>query len=220
MDVIAHRGFADEAPENTVAAISRAADHADIVEFDVRRSGSGDPVVIHDATVDRVTDATGTVDSFSTDELAGLDVLGSGTGVPTLREVVDAVPADTALNVELKEAGIVDDVLATLGGHGGPVVVSSFSAALLRAVRRADPAVRTAFIAAHPRRRPVTRAIELGCSNVHLETRCCFVPRVVPTAHDLGLTVYAWTIDRRLVGRALAMRGVDGITVDSRAAVP
>lgn len=55
MRLIAHRGFAATAPENTIAAVQSAADHADAVEFDVQRCGSGELVVIHDDTIDRVT---------------------------------------------------------------------------------------------------------------------------------------------------------------------
>ena len=65
MRLIAHRGFAAVHPENTVRAVRAAARVADAVEVDVRRCATGELVVIHDATVDRVTDGTGPVADHS-----------------------------------------------------------------------------------------------------------------------------------------------------------
>jgi len=134
---IAHRGYAGENPENTALAARRAAGAADAVEVDLRRCGSGEIVCCHDETVDRVTDASGPVSSFSADELASLSVLGSGEGVPTLGAVLDAVPGGVALNAELKEDGIAGDALSTLRETPREVIVSSFSDAVLREARSA-----------------------------------------------------------------------------------
>jgi len=63
--VIAHRGAADEAPENTLPAIEAAIRMGcDIVEVDVRLSRDGKVVLIHDATVDRTTNGRGRVDEL------------------------------------------------------------------------------------------------------------------------------------------------------------
>ncbi|HWQ00281.1 MAG TPA: glycerophosphodiester phosphodiesterase family protein, partial [Vicinamibacterales bacterium] len=60
--VFAHRGGAALAPENTIAAFDRGlACGADGLELDVRLARDGVPVVIHDATLDRTTDAVGPV---------------------------------------------------------------------------------------------------------------------------------------------------------------
>jgi len=92
MRCIAHRGFAGEYAENTVGAVASAADIADWVEVDVRRCGTGELVVVHDETVDRVTDSTGEVAELSQAELAQLNVLRKRWGIPTLAEVLE-VPA-------------------------------------------------------------------------------------------------------------------------------
>jgi len=92
MRLIAHRGFADRYPENTLRAVREASRFADEVEVDVRRCDSGELVVVHDCTVDRVTDEEGAVAHHSLAELRALDVLGTGEGVPTLAEVLSAVP--------------------------------------------------------------------------------------------------------------------------------
>ena len=72
--VFAHRGGSALAPENTLAAFDRGlALGADGVELDVRLSRDGIPVVHHDATLDRTTDATGPVSGRSADELRRVD---------------------------------------------------------------------------------------------------------------------------------------------------
>ncbi len=114
MRLIAHRGFAATAPENTIAAVQSAAEYADAVEFDVRRCGSGELVVIHDETVDRVTGGVGAVADSSLEELQSLTVLQSGERVPTLEEMLEVVPPSVEINLEMKELDIAADVLEAL----------------------------------------------------------------------------------------------------------
>ena len=114
MRLIAHRGFAGVNPENTLTAVGEAATVADAVEVDIRRCATGELVVVHDETVDRVTDGEGPVADHSLAELRGLDVLGTGEGVPTLEAVLEAVPDGVGANVELKEPGTAADALAAM----------------------------------------------------------------------------------------------------------
>src|SRR3954463_888507 len=95
---VAHRGYSAVAPENTLPALTAAARAgATYVEFDVRTTADGVPVVIHDRTVDRTTSGTGLVADLTMDEVRALDA-GSwfapayaGLRVPLLTEVLDAV---------------------------------------------------------------------------------------------------------------------------------
>ncbi|WP_299237183.1 glycerophosphodiester phosphodiesterase [Natronomonas sp.] len=115
LDVIAHRGFAGENPENTVAAAVAAADRgADLVEVDAVPTASGDVVVFHDDRLagregaKGLTDAEGVVWETDTDTVTGAEVLDSGETVPRLSEVLAAVPAGVGVNVELKNPGRAD----------------------------------------------------------------------------------------------------------------
>ncbi|WP_080505226.1 glycerophosphodiester phosphodiesterase [Halorubrum aethiopicum] len=120
--LIAHRGFAGENPENTVAAASAAAGRdvpdsrrADLVEVDAVPTADGDVVAFHD---DRLagraggalglTDAEGVVWETDTETVTDAEVLGSGETVPLLADVLAAVPADVGVNVELKNPGRTD----------------------------------------------------------------------------------------------------------------
>jgi glycerophosphoryl diester phosphodiesterase len=153
--LVAHRGFALEAPENTLAAVAHAAAAgANAVELDVRAAADGTPVVIHDATVDRVTEGTGAVADHSPAELAALSVCGSDAGpadgsddgpaggsdagVPTLaRALAAASDHGLAVNVELKEPAVAPAAVDAIEESPLPataVWVSSFHADALRRV--------------------------------------------------------------------------------------
>jgi glycerophosphoryl diester phosphodiesterase len=213
MRCLAHRGFAGVAPENTLPAVNGAvAAGADGIEADVRRCGTGELVVVHDETVDRVTDGSGRVADHSLAELAALDVLGSGAGIPPLVDVLAAVPADTMLNVELKETGLVDDLAAAVGGADADVLVSSFEEAALEPVHeRTD--LPTALLRAEPGD-AVDRAVSLGCRALHPYHSWCD-DALVGTAHDAGLAVNAWTVQDDETADRLAEVGVDGLIADS-----
>lgn len=236
MQLVAHRGFAREAPENTLAAVAYAADAgANAVEVDVRAAGDGTPVVVHDATVDRVTDATGAVADFAPDELAALDVLDSGAGVPTLAAVLEtASDRGLAVNVEVKEPEVAaatvdvvhDAVLPTTA-----VWVSSFDPEALARVADASASrnrsasanasaavagrtLDTAYLAATRRDDPVAIARDLDCTAVHPAYDLVLAGDLVERAHESGLDVHAWTLDSPWVARAVANRGVDGLISD------
>lgn len=213
MRCIAHRGFAETYPENTVAAVRAAADVVDMIEVDVRRCGSGELVVVHDETVDRVTDASGRVDTLSAAELASLDVLGSGEGVPMLTTVLDAVPDGVELNIELKEGDIAADALAAAADAGVDVLVSSFSADVVREARDVG-AQRLGYLSTEDDENGILNvARSTGCTAVHPHWQLC-VDEFVERAHDADLTVNAWTVPSRHDARALEYVGVDGIFVD------
>ena len=216
MNCIAHRGFAETAPENTVRAVEEAvAAGADAVEVDVRRCGSGDIVVVHDATVDRVTDGTGAVADHSRSELAALDVQGSEEGIPTLAEVVAAIDDSVGLNVELKESGLAADALTVAGDHGGDVLVFSFDVDALREARDAGGASLALLFASGPDG-TLDTASALGCRAVHPHLELCdagFVER----CHGEGFAVNAWTVRSGDDARRLRAAGVDGLIADAPA---
>lgn len=215
MRVIAHRGFAADAPENTVAAIRQASRVADSIEFDVRRCGSGELVVVHDERIDRVTTGAGRVADLPLDELQSFDVLGSDESIPTLVDVLSVIPPDVDVNVELKETDIAGDVLDALDRVENDCIVSSFAADALREVRSHNRSVETAYITGRLRDEPVRRAVELDCEFVHPRFTLLLYSRLLSRARSVDLGVNVWTVNEPLVARAMAWRGVDGIATDT-----
>jgi len=113
-EIIAHRGFAGAAPENTVRAARRAAtgpSRASMVEVDVMPTGDGTVVCFHDdhlheAGASRgITDAHGVVWETPDEVVFDAEVLDSGETVPRLADVLDALSDEVGVNVELKNPG-------------------------------------------------------------------------------------------------------------------
>ncbi len=216
MRLIAHRGFAATAPENTIAAVQSAAEYADAVEFDVRRCGSGELVVIHDETVDRVTGGVGAVADSSLEELQSLTVLQSGERVPTLEEMLEVVPPSVEINLEMKELDIAADVLEALEGVENRVVTTSFLEPELRSIREIDPEQPTGLLASRHLEAPVTTAVELDCDVIGANYWRCLSTPLVSRAKAVDLEVHAWSIERRFTAKLLGMRGVDCVSSDRR----
>ncbi len=213
MDLIAHRGFAARHPGNTLRAVRAAVRRADWVEIDVRRCRTGEPVVVHDATLDRVTDATGPVAERDPEELAALSVLGSDEGVPTLAAVLETIAATEAgINVELKEpVWAALDRLRASEVSRERVLVSSFDADTLRGVRE-----RSGFATAYLTRsaeEALSTAADLDCAAVHPH-HSLVDAEFVDRAHDRDLAVNAWTVVERSTARRLRRAGVGGVIAD------
>jgi glycerophosphoryl diester phosphodiesterase len=161
--VIAHRGASAAAPENTLVAFNLAAElGADAVELDVKLSKDGLPIVIHDETVDRTTDAKGKVKDFTLADFKQMDA-GSwkdskyaGERIPTLAEVFDSVGSRLWINVELtnyytRGDNLVPVVVALIQKMNMQkrVLLSSFDPFNLRQARQLDPSLPVAQLTAH-----------------------------------------------------------------------
>lgn len=147
--ILAHRGNRAACPENTLAAFRRAiADGADLIETDLRLTADGTIVCIHDETVDRTTGGSGAVNQMTLDELK---TLSAGCNrpefaderIPTLAELLDILPEDMAVALELKtdrflEEAVCKQLIEELEDAGvrERAVVISFSMARVWAVRR------------------------------------------------------------------------------------
>jgi len=110
--VIAHRGAAGSAPENTLASVELAVDQgADIVEIDVQETADGEVVVVHDSDLMRVGGAAVKIWEATCDELMQIDVGSwygpefSGQRVPTLEQVLEICKGRSRVNIELKYYG-------------------------------------------------------------------------------------------------------------------
>ena len=106
--IIAHRGDKTHAPENTLAAFKMADENgADAVEFDVKLTGDGRVIVLHDQTVNRTTNGSGKVSHLSLSALKDLDAGAwfsekyRGERIPTLDEVFETIGERLYINVEL-----------------------------------------------------------------------------------------------------------------------
>jgi glycerophosphoryl diester phosphodiesterase len=158
--VFAHRGFGDQAPDNSLYAVERALDAGmDGVDVDGQFTRDRELVIYHDLSVDRLTSGHGKVRDKTVKEMLALD-LGpkydraiTGAFVRTFEDFVGTVKGRGILMVELKvpgsaPTGIEQRAVEIIQRHDAhaDVVLSSFNPLVLRRVKRLDPEVRTALI--------------------------------------------------------------------------
>jgi glycerophosphoryl diester phosphodiesterase len=226
--VLAHRGLAIDAPENTLLAFARAiAAGVTHVETDVHVSADGVAMVSHDPDLRRLTDRNAAVADLTSHELRRID-LGFGQGYCTLAEALDAFP-DTRFNIDMKIEGAVVPAVDAIRTANATrrVLIGSFSAARrLKAVRML-PGVATsvsarggiAAVAAAQRGpsaalRRILRdvdAVQLPPTVLGMRT---FTARTIEGFHDAGVEVHAWTINAPLEMDRLLAIGVDGLVSD------
>jgi len=211
MMIMGHRGAAALEPENTLRSIERAIHvGVDAVEIDVHLTRDKRLVVIHDDTVDRTTNGSGTVSSFSLEEIRRLDA-GKGERIPTLQEVIDLVCGKVRLVVELKEKGTEGPVSVSIRENGllDDVYVISFWHRLVRAAKALEDRLKTGVLLVGC---PVDTSVATQAAADALVMRYTFVDgEFVDLAHRDGLKVFVWNIDEpHLIAPYVDMR-VDGI---------
>jgi glycerophosphoryl diester phosphodiesterase len=181
--VCGHRGYSLRYPENTLPALQAAkAWGATTVEIDVVLTADGEPVVLHDLTVDRTTDGSGFAADLSLEHIrsldagAGLDPRFAGTKIPTLAEVLEwAKREDMGIVLEIKEVErpdlAVDRAAALLDATGTAdrVIVLSFDHVVLKRGLERHPGIRTEAIT-HARHADIVGVLRAcGASSVSIE---------------------------------------------------
>lgn len=215
MNLICHRGCRDRRPENTVAAVTNLPAYVDMVEIDVQRCETGEIVVFHDRTLDALTAGSGAVAATAWEKLRTHTVGGSDEHVPLFGNLIEAVPDDIGVHVELKHAGMAKDVLESIRETDNDLVFSSFTPQAVAEMGAHGYA--TAHLV-HPVltddwETELAAADSLGCEYIHPYYELADANRVA-AAHDHGFEVNAWTApDRETVGE-LRTAGVDGVMVD------
>ncbi len=212
---------------------------ADGLELDVHLSRDGVVVVHHDATLDRTTNGTGPIAARSAEELAALDAgwhfgvaavsefRGQAGGIPTLAEVLRRYRGISDHHrAEGQRSGLaartIDDIRAA--GALDRVAVGSFGTRVLRAARAYEPRLLTGIVKGGDAARavsivgPVAGAATPSYDAFQVpepsgRTRVVS-PRFVRYAHESGLAVQVWTVDRADDMQRLLDWGVDGIISD------
>ncbi len=236
--LIAHRGGAKLAPENTLAAFRSAVERwgADMLEMDVRATRDGEVVVIHDETVDRTTDGAGRVQELTWDQIRELDAgyrfldgegrpsfRGKGAGIPRFEEVLEALPG-VRLNVEAKDGRSAQGLVRTIRRHGAEnrVLVAAEWERNRRMVRGypgpwgASRRQITLFFLLH--RLPFGGFYTPGCDalqvpETHRGVRI-LTRRFIRASHRRNVPIHVWTVDDPRAMRRLLDWGVDGIQTD------
>ncbi len=218
--ITAHRGASHETPENTMIAYVKALEAgAGAAELDVHQTADGELVLMHDDTVDRTTNGTGSVWELTLKELRSLDA-GSwfddsfrGEPVPTLREIVRFAKGRIVLNIEVKvsreEPGIAEKVIGIVRDERieRDCFITSFDRHTVEEIKRLAPYLRVGFIFGRDYPEDVFDGVwEILSCNVGI-VDSVFVAR----AHQAGKEVHVWTVNDEVTMRRLLALGVDSI---------
>jgi len=211
---IGHRGARAYEPENTLRSFKKALElGVDAVELDVRRTKDGEIVVIHDAEVDRTTNGKGLVGDLTLKEIKEL-VTEKGEKIPTLEEALDFLDKKVKILIELKEIGLEEKVLSLIHEKGleKNVIIVSFLEGTLRKVRELNDEVETGLIYVR-HGNPIKAALGLRAKYLLPLYRFTHTANV-QKAHENGLKVIVWTINKPEEVLEYVEKGVDGIASD------
>lgn len=219
----AHRGAPVTYPENTLPSFERAIElGVDMIEFDVRQTADDEVVVIHDETVDRTTDGFGRVREMTLRDIQRLDAGGwkdaefEGTTIPTLMDVLEIMPADILLNIELKAGPhIVELVLEDLGSSHR-IGQARLAAKNEQAERARELVPDIQIINMSRQRQPkayIQNTIETHAESIQLWRDAVTAERV-EQCHQHGIVVNVFKSDEPEDQRLLAEWGVDYILTD------
>lgn len=227
--IIAHRGFSDEAPENSIAAFQKAIEaKSDMIELDVRLSADNIPMVFHDRRLQRTSNSSGAIDQKHSRQLTMIDN-GSWFSpkfnrerIPQLKDIFPLTKKDVRFNIEIKpdivstnETSAVELVVneAEKAKVLSKVMFTSFNHQMIKEISEIDEAIITGVIynpITHFRKSPSTlvknsRAKIFVCSKFQINKD------VVADTHDAGYILYVYGIKTgRDVERMLEME-VDGL---------
>jgi len=226
--VIAHRGLAVEAPENTLLAFLRALNAgATHLETDIHVTADGAAVIAHDPGLGRVAGRDVQVSQLTMPELRRID-LGHGQGFCSLAEALDAFP-EARFNIDVKAAEAAAPAVEAIRAARAAdrVLITSFATDRRKAVADALPGVASspavpefvpALVGAKLGVGPLVRRSLRGFVAVQVPERRgpvrIVTPRTVERFHAAGVEVHVWTVNEPSDMLRLLALGVDGIVTD------
>lgn len=229
---IAHRGASGLYPENTLLAMEKAAAlGADMIEFDLRLTKDGIPVLLHDPTIDRTSDGQGKPDDYTLDELRKFnfsfrpDSRGLHSGppacasmpIPSFEDVLSALHERVCMNIQVYDtAGNALKTICRLFRKyemfdRAFLALPSFDT--LRAVREIDPEIEGAVLGQWDLRASapeLRKCRDAGCRFVQLPVET-LTPETLPLCRELGLKANLFYSDSENEIRSLIQDGADGI---------
>jgi glycerophosphoryl diester phosphodiesterase len=219
--VLGHRGWAGAAPENTMASFALALEdpRVEVIECDVQLSKDGEPVVIHDYTLDRTSTGSGLVRDHTLAELRALD-FGSwfeedfaGERIPLLGEVLGLIGGKKKLLVEIKETaglypGIEGTVLSAIAGYPRDrIMLESFNHPLVARLKELAPSIETGLIFYDNANLMVEQLERARC-----EFAAIYFGNLTQALVDelgaRGISIFAWTLNEKWQYEYL--KGLDG----------
>jgi len=217
---IGHRGAKGHITENTIASIKKAIEMgADGIELDVHNCASGELVVFHDFTIDRLSNESGEISKFSLTELKKIELKGNHQ-IPTLEDVLEVLPKNCLLNIELKGTAtatetsrIVKYYVENKGWEYDNFIVSSFQWNLIQAVYEINKEIPLGVLTEIPIHEALKFAKTVNAKAIHPDYTLLTNENVQQMKRE-GYKVYTWTVNQEDAIKRIQSYNVDGIITD------
>ena len=213
--IIGHRGAMGLEPENSFSSFERAISlGCNMIEMDARCTLDGKIVIMHDETVERTSDGKGTVSRMPLAELKNIR-LSNGEEIPTLDEILERFGDRCILNIDLKDENSVLSSCAAVHRMKllDSVIFSSFHSPWLVKAKLKYPHARTAFISDDRSLDLVRIAVATEAEGINTSARITN-RKLIEKAHESGLKINVWTVNRPWQMRKFMRLGADGIITD------
>lgn len=217
---IAHRGASGYEVENTIESIEKAIEiGVDGIELDVHVCASGEVVVFHDFTLDRLTNTIGPISNFALSELKQIKIK-ERYSIPTLLEVLELTKDKCWINVELKGMHsakatyeILEKFCVENNYQRSNFLISSFQIEELKIFSHLSIDFPLAVLTQASIERAIDLAIEIQAKAIHphfslLTEESC------KKAKDLGLQINTWTVNEKIDIEHVKRFSIDGIISD------
>ena len=237
--IIAHRGESHDAPENTLSSINLAwKRNVKAVEIDIRLTRDNEIVVIHDSNTQRVSGIKKTIKNTTLDELKLLDI-GSYKGqqwkderIPTLKEVLNTIPHDGKLIIEIKSNLKIlyelKRVLSTSGTRFEQIEIIGFNKNTLSRAKKMMPEYRMLWLLNLDYSLPtwlscvntdsiINKIEKHSLDGVNVWAGDLLTDSFIAKFKNRGYSIYTWTINDPDKANLLIKKGIDGITTDRAA---
>jgi glycerophosphoryl diester phosphodiesterase len=213
---IGHRGAMGHAAENTLASVQKAMDlHVDIIEIDVFKIKSGEIIVFHDESLDRLTNTSGFIQDFTWQELSQIK-LTSGDSIPLLSEVISLVHGKCPINIELKGLETAKATIEIIQQSLNETIftnhflISSFHFNELEKVRKYNQNISIGVLAEQFSDDLLAFAQEINAFSIHLSYKI-LNENILQHIQNKGFKVFVYTVNEvNNIGKFKKM-GVDGI---------
>ncbi|MBO6605755.1 glycerophosphodiester phosphodiesterase [Psychroserpens sp.] len=218
---IGHRGAKAYASENTIASVIKALNlGVDGIEIDVHKSATGEIVVFHDFTLDRMTDGSGEIHKLSWDQLRTVKVNG-GHKIPKLEDVLDVIDKKCIVNIELKGKDtaegafeIINHYIKAKNWTPDHFLVSSFQISELKRMSQLIPHVELAVLSKASVDSAIEIAKTINARTIH-PNYALLSKSNVQEAQQRGFKVNTWTVNDIDSIARIKSYGVNGIISDN-----
>jgi len=217
---IGHRGAKGYVAENTIASVKKAlSQNVDGIEIEEHKCASGELVVFHDFTLDRLTNGSGEISKFTHNELKKLKVEGEFK-IPTLNEVLDVIDKQCLVNVELKgketpleSAIIIEEYVKHHNWKYDDFIVSSFQFDLLSKVFKANKNIPIGVLTDVSIEEAIVFAKTVNAVAIHPDYTM-LTKANVKSMHEEKFKVYTWTVNKPKTIKRIESYNVNGIISD------